>query len=116
MESICELRHGLALLLPQCGASHVLVFIVINRVVLFLDCIHKKILSGLDPIYFISLCGTFLPLSFQPIFDMGGSLEECGGDLFPVGKIVNKEILLEDSTIFLRHLHLFDLQIQEYQN
>jgi hypothetical protein len=37
MESNCELRQGLALPLPPCGPSHVLVFIVINKVVLFLD-------------------------------------------------------------------------------
>jgi hypothetical protein len=78
--------------LPQCGPSHVLVFIVINRVILFLDRIHKKIPSGLDPIYSRFLCGTFLPVSFPPMFDMGESLEECEGDLFPVEKIVNREI------------------------
>jgi hypothetical protein len=69
-----------------------LVFIVINRVVLFLDNIHKKIPSGLGPIYSRFLCGTFLPISFPPMFDMGESLEECEGDLFPIGKIVNIEI------------------------
>jgi hypothetical protein len=117
MESICELRHCLALLLPQCGPSHVLVFIVINRVVLFLDRIHKKIPSGLDPIYSRFLCGTFLPVSFPPMFDMGESLEECEGDLFPVGKkCEQRNNLLADLTIFLRHPHLSDLQIWEYQN
>jgi hypothetical protein len=84
MESFCELRHYLALLLPQCGPSHVLVFVVINRVVLFLDCIHKKIPSGIDPIYSRFLCGTFLLVSFRPMFDIGESLEEYKGDLFLV--------------------------------
>jgi hypothetical protein len=92
MEIICELQHSLALLLLQCGPSHVLVFIVINEVVLFLDHIHKNVPSGLDPIYSRLICGTFLPVSFTPIFDMGESLEECEGDLFLVEKIVNKEI------------------------
>jgi hypothetical protein len=92
MESICELRHCLALPLPQCGPSHVLVFIVINKIVLFLDCIHKKIPSGLGPIYSIFLCRNFLLVSFPPMFDMGESLEKCGGDIFPVKKIVNNEI------------------------
>jgi hypothetical protein len=64
----------------------------INRVILFLDRIHKKIPSGLSPIYSIFLCGTFLPVSFPPMFDMGESLEECECDLFPLEKIVNKEI------------------------
>jgi hypothetical protein len=76
MESICELWHCLAILLPQCGPSHVLIFIVINRVVLFLDHIHKKISSGFEPMYSRFLCGTLLPVSFPPMFDMGGSLEE----------------------------------------
>jgi hypothetical protein len=74
MESTCELRHCLAILLPQCGPSHVLVFIVINRVVLFLDRIQKKIPSGLGPIYSKFLCGTLLLISFPPIFDMEESL------------------------------------------
>jgi hypothetical protein len=82
----------LALLFPQCGPSHVLVFIVINRVIVFLDRIHKKIPSGIDPIYSIFRCGKLFPVSFQPMFDMGESLEECKGDLFPIGKIVNREI------------------------
>jgi hypothetical protein len=59
MESICELQHYLALLLPQCGPSHVVAFIVINRVVLFLDCIHKKISSGIGP---------YIPYSSVEIF------------------------------------------------
>jgi hypothetical protein len=69
-----------------------LVFIFINKVLLFLDRIHKKNPSGLDPIYSIFLCGTFLLVSFPPMFDTGESLEECEGDLFPVEKIVNREI------------------------
>jgi hypothetical protein len=59
---------------------------------LFLDYIHKKIPSGLDPIYSRFLYGTLLPVSFPPMFYMGESLEECEGDLFPVEKNVNKEI------------------------
>jgi hypothetical protein len=69
-----------------------LVLIVANRVILFLDRIHKKIPSGLGPIYSRLLCGTFLPVSFPPMFDMGESLKECEGDLFPVIKMVNIEI------------------------
>jgi hypothetical protein len=82
----------LAPLSPQCGPSHALVVIVTNKVILFIDHIHKKISSGFDPIYFRLLCGNFIPVSFPPMFDMGESLKECKGDIFPVGKIVNKEI------------------------
>jgi hypothetical protein len=92
MESICEIRYYLAFLLLQCGPSHVLVFIVINKLALFLNRVHKKSPSGLGPIYSRFLCGNFLPVSFPPMFDMGESLEEYEGDLFPVEKIVNKEI------------------------
>jgi hypothetical protein len=56
MEGIGELRHFLAPFLTQHGPSHVLVIIVTNRVILFLDRIHKKIPSGLGPIYSRLLC------------------------------------------------------------
>jgi hypothetical protein len=69
-----------------------LVLIVANRVILFLYRIHKKIPSGLGPIYSRLLYGTLLPLSFPPMFDMGESFKECKYDLFSVGKIVNREI------------------------
>jgi hypothetical protein len=59
---------------------------------LFLDHIHKKIPSGIYAIYSRFLRGIFLQVSFPPMFYMGESLEECEGDLFLVGKIVNKEI------------------------
>src|ERR1700722_3242067 len=84
MEGIGELWNFLAPLLPQCGPFHVLFLIVSNRVVLFLYRIHKKFPSGLGPIYFRTLCGTLLPVSFPPMFDMGESLKECEGDLFLV--------------------------------
>jgi hypothetical protein len=78
--------------LPQCGPSHVLVLKVSNRVILFLYHIHKNIPSGIDPVYSRFLYGTLLPVSFPPTFDMRESFKECEGDLFFVGKIVNREI------------------------
>jgi hypothetical protein len=92
MEGIGELWNCLAPLLPQCGPSHVLVLIVANRVILFLYRIHKKIPSGIGPIYSRLLCGTLLPVSFPPMFDMRERFKECEGDLFFVRKIVNREI------------------------
>jgi hypothetical protein len=59
---------------------------------LFLDRIHKKIPSGLGPIYSRLLYGTFLLVIFPPMFDMGESLKECEGDIFPVGEIMNTRI------------------------
>jgi hypothetical protein len=92
MEGIGEFQNYLAPLLSQCGPSHVPILIVANRVILFIYCIHKKIPSGIGPIYSRLLCGTFLPVSFQPMFDMRESFKECEGDLFFVRKIVNREI------------------------
>jgi hypothetical protein len=68
------------------------VLIVANRVILFLYRIQKKIPSGIDPIYSRILYGNFLPISFPPMFDMRETFKECEGDLFFVGKIMNKEI------------------------
>jgi len=76
----------------QCGLFHVLVFIVTDKVILFLDGIHTKIPSGLSPIYTRLLCGNLLPKFFPPMFDMGESLKDCKGDLFSFRKIVNREI------------------------
>ena len=92
MEGIGELRNCLAPLLLQCGPSHVLVLIVANRVMLFFYRIHKKIPSGIDPIYSRLLCGTLILVSFPPMFDMREIFKECEGDLFFVKKIVNGEI------------------------
>jgi hypothetical protein len=92
MEGIGELRHCLAPLLTHHGPSHVLVIIVINMVIVFLDRIEKKIPSGLDLIYSRLLYGTFLPVSFSPMFDMGERFKECECDLFPIGEIMSKEI------------------------
>jgi hypothetical protein len=79
-------------LLPQCGPSHVLVLISSNRVILFLYRIHKNIPSGIDPIYSRFLYGAFLPVSFPLMLDMGERFKECEGDLFPIEKIMNREI------------------------
>jgi hypothetical protein len=70
----------------------VLVIIVTNRIILFLYRIHKKIPSGIISIYSRLLCGTFLLVSFPPMFYMGESLKECEVDIFPIGKIVNGEV------------------------
>jgi hypothetical protein len=71
-----------------------LVLIVSNKVILFLYHIHKKIPSGLGPIYSRILNGNFLRVSFPPIFYMGEIFKECEGDLFPVKKMVNREITM----------------------
>jgi hypothetical protein len=97
MEGIGELWNCLAPLLLQCGPSHVLVLIIANRVILFLYHIHKKIPCGIGSVYSRLLYGTLLPVSFPPMFDMRERFKECEGDLFFVGKIVNKEITFYQS-------------------
>jgi hypothetical protein len=92
VESIGELWNCLSPLLPQCGPSHILVLIVSNRLIPFLYRVHKKIPGGIGPIYYKIFCGTFLPVSFPPMFDMEEIFKECEGDIFPVGKMVNREI------------------------
>jgi hypothetical protein len=76
----------------SCRSVVHLVLIVANRVILFLYRIHKKIPSGIGLVYSRLLYGNFLPVSFPPMFDMRESFKECEGDLFFIGKIVNREI------------------------
>jgi hypothetical protein len=86
---IGDLRNCLAPLLPQCGPSHVLVLIVANRVILFLYRIHKKIPSGIGPIFF----------------------KECEGDIFFIKKnCEQRNNLLAELTIFLGLLHIDDFR------
>jgi hypothetical protein len=92
MEGICELRHCLGPLLTQCGPSHVLVIIVSNRIIMFLNNINKKIPSGFGLKHSKLLYGIFLTISLPLIFDMGDNLKEHKGDFFPVEKIGDKEI------------------------
>jgi hypothetical protein len=64
----------MAPLFMQSGLFLVLVVIVTNKVILFLDHIHKEIPSGIDPIYSKLFYGNFIPVSFPPIFYMGRAL------------------------------------------
>jgi hypothetical protein len=76
----------------QHGPSHVLVIIVSHKVILLLDHIHKQIPSGLDPKYYKLIYGVLIPTIFPLMIDMGEILKECKGDIFFVGKIVNRKI------------------------
>jgi hypothetical protein len=76
----------------QCGPSRVLVVVVSSRVILFLDGIHKRVPSGLIPKYSKLLYGFFLIVSLPPMFDMGDHLKAHNGDIFPIGKIMDREI------------------------
>jgi hypothetical protein len=93
MEGICELWNSLVPLLTECGPSRLLVIVVSNRVILFLDGIHKIFPSGIIPKY-SRILDFSLTVSLKPMFDMGDQLKECNGDIFPVGKIMYREITL----------------------
>jgi hypothetical protein len=60
----------------QHGPSHVLVIRVSNNIILFLEWIHTKIPSGIEPKYSRLLYEIFIPVSFPPMFDMGYILKE----------------------------------------
>ena len=92
MERICELHHYLVPLMMECGPYHVLVVVVSNREIFFLDGIHKRVPCGLDPKHSRILYGVFLTVILPPMFDMGDHLKEHKGDIFPIGKIMDGEI------------------------
>jgi hypothetical protein len=77
-EGICELQEYLVPLLKHCGPSSVLVIIVSNGVILFLDGIHKRVPRGIDPKYFRIISIFFLTVSLDPPkFYMGTSLRSA---------------------------------------
>jgi hypothetical protein len=94
IEGICELRHCLTPLLVQCGPSHVLVVIISNKVILFLEGINKSHPSGSWPKNCRLILGMLLTVSLPPISDMGKGLKEHEGDFFTVGKNLDREITL----------------------
>jgi hypothetical protein len=61
---------------------------------LFLEGINKIHPSGSWPKNYKLILGMFLTVSLPPIYDMGKGLKEHKGDLFTVGKIVDREITL----------------------
>jgi hypothetical protein len=61
---------------------------------LFLEGIKKICPSGPWPKNFILILDMFLTVSLPPISHMGKGLKENKGDLFTVGKIVDREITL----------------------
>jgi hypothetical protein len=68
-----------------------LVVIASNTVIFFLDEIHKRAPSGIDPKYSRFLYVFLMIVSLPPMLEMGDLINECKGDIFPIGKIVDKE-------------------------
>jgi hypothetical protein len=48
--------------------------------------------SGIGPKNSKLLCGFFFTISLPPMFDMGEILKENKGDIFPITKILDREI------------------------
>jgi hypothetical protein len=76
----------------QHGPSHVFVFIVANRVILFLDGIYERFPTRFGLKHSRLLCGNFLSISFPPMFEMGERLNKRIGDIFPIGICFYREI------------------------
>lgn len=89
VEDIGELWQCLFPFLPQCGPSHVLVFIVYDKVIFPLKSVHKRYPSEFGPKHFIFLCGGLFTVSLPPIFDMGDNLKEGKSDIFSIRKIID---------------------------
>jgi hypothetical protein len=79
-------------LLTQCGPYCLLVAIVSNRVILFLNDIYKILPSGFGLKISILLYGIFLIVILPPNFDIGDNLMEKKGDIFPIRKTMDREI------------------------
>ena len=79
-------------LLTQNGPACVLVVIVADGTVLFLEGFHKRCPSGFTPKNIIIVYGNLLTISVPPISNMGHGLKECKDDLFRIGKVVDKKI------------------------
>ena len=79
-------------LLTQNGPSCVLVVIVVDGIVLFLEGLQKRFPSGFEPKNIILVYGILLTISVPPISDMGHSLKECKDDLFRIGKVLDRKI------------------------
>jgi hypothetical protein len=85
--------HLVSLLMESCPYC-VLVIIVYNRVVFLLEGINKIFPSGSWPKNHKIILNMFLTISLPPISDMGKGFKECIGDVFTVGKFLDKEISL----------------------
>jgi hypothetical protein len=85
-------------------------------VILFLNNIPKRTPSGYDSRHYGFLHGLLLIVCLPPILNMGDDLKEKKGDIFSIGKIMDTKIPFKEIQPNLEHIHLSNLQIQEYQN
>jgi hypothetical protein len=107
MENICEIGYFLVPFLTLGRPSSVLVLIASNRVVLFFNGIPKGIPCRGNQKYCIFLYGPFLRVSVPTILNMGGGLEKCKSNLFPIGKIVDQKILFEQIQPFIHNIYIY---------
>jgi hypothetical protein len=107
MENIVEILYCLVPFLMQRDPCFVLVLIASNRVVLLFNGIHEGIPCVGDHKYFIFLYGPFLRVSIPLVFNTGDDLEECKSNIFPIGKIVDRKIPLENIQPFIYNIHIY---------
>jgi len=104
-------------LLMESGPFCVLFIIVSNRVVLLLEGFHKICPSEDSPKNINLVYGVFLTVSVPSIFDMWHGLKECKDKIFCIVEVVDGKIAhIANSTIYLGHQHLSDLQIKGNQS
>jgi hypothetical protein len=107
MENIGEIWYCLVPFLTQCGPSYALVLVASNMVVLFINGIREGITCGGNQKYCKFLCGHFLIVSIPPALNMADNLEECKSNIFPIGKIMDQKIPLEQIQPFIYNIHIY---------
>jgi len=107
MENIGEIYYCLVPFPTQGGPSGVLVLVASNRVVLFFNGILEGIPCRGSQKYCKFLYGPFLKVSIPLVLNAGDNLEECKSNLFPIEKIVDRKIPLEQIQPFIYNIHIY---------
>ena len=92
MKYIHQLMNIVIPLLQQRSPLYALILIAPHRIILFLDGVSKINSSGCDREQGGFPLVLFLTVGFPLALDMGGGFEECKSNLFPTGKVMNREI------------------------
>jgi hypothetical protein len=107
MEYIFGIWYYLFPFLLQCGPYCILVIVVSNRVVFFLDNIPKRIRSGGDDRYCRFISGPFLTVSFPPILNMGDKLKCLKSNIFSIEKVMDRKITFYNIKPFIYNICIY---------
>jgi hypothetical protein len=107
VENIGEVWYCLVPFLMQGGPSGVLVLVASNKEVLFFNGILEGIPCGGNHKYCRFLYGPLLRVSLPLVLNMGDDLEECKSNLFPIEKIVDREIPFEPIQPFIYNISTY---------